>query len=120
MKNSGSQFQISRTGEHQVDVLSLLLFCIDLNCCSQIITISGYGYQFKSGATISHLLYMDDIKLYTKNERDIDLLIHLTRIYSEDTGIHFRLEKWGGMITRRGKVIKTDGLELPAGRIADI
>ena len=54
---------------------------------------------------------MDDIKLYAKNERDIDSLIHLTRLYSEDIGMLFRLEKCGRMIARRGKVIKTDGLE---------
>ena len=53
---------------------------------------------------MGHLLYMDDIKLYAKNERNIDSLIHLT----------------GWMIAKRGKVIKTDGLELPAGHIADI
>ncbi|XP_069601340.1 vomeronasal type-2 receptor 26-like [Ranitomeya imitator] len=35
---------------------------------SQVITESGYEYKFKSGSTISHLLYMDDIKLYVKNE----------------------------------------------------
>ncbi|TWW64501.1 Transcription factor 7-like 1-B HMG box transcription factor 3-B [Takifugu flavidus] len=34
----------------------------------QIITKSGRGSQFRSGTTISHLLYMDDIKLYAKNE----------------------------------------------------
>ena len=62
---------------------------------------------------------MDDIKLYTKNERDIDSLIHLT-FYSEGFGISFGLGKCGRMIARRGKVIKTDGLELPAGHIADI
>ncbi|TWW71637.1 hypothetical protein D4764_16G0001340 [Takifugu flavidus] len=32
----------------------------------------------------SHLLYMDDIKLYAKSVCDIDSLIHLTRIYSKD------------------------------------
>ena len=99
--NSGSQ-QVPATvaqvnikyGIYQGDSLSPLLFCIGLNSLSQIITKSGYGYKFKSGATISHLLYMDDIKLYAKNERDIDSLIHLTRIYSEDIGMSFGLEVW--------------------------
>ncbi|TWW59287.1 hypothetical protein D4764_06G0008170 [Takifugu flavidus] len=43
---------------------------------ARIITKSGYGCQLRSGTTISHLLYMDDIKLYAKNERDTDCLIH--------------------------------------------
>lgn len=33
--------------------------------------------KFKIRTTISHL-YLDDIKLYIKNERDINSLIHLT------------------------------------------
>ncbi|TWW73339.1 hypothetical protein D4764_15G0007330 [Takifugu flavidus] len=69
----------------------------------QIITKSGYEYQFQSGTTVSHLLYMDDIKLYAKNERDIDSLIHLTRIYSKDIGMSFGLDKCGWMVSRRGK-----------------
>ena len=119
--NSRSVAQVNiKCDIYQGDARSPLLFCIGLNPLSQIITKSGYGYKFKSGATISHLLYMDDIKLYAKNERDIDSLIHLTRIYSEDIGMSFGLEKCGQMIARRGKMIKTDRLELPAGRIADI
>ena len=105
--NSRSVAQVTiKCSIYQGDGPSLLLFCIDL---SQIITKSGYGYKFKSGATISQLLYMDDMNLYAKNERDIDSLIHPTPIYSEDIGMSFGLEKCGRMIAGRGKVIKTDG-----------
>ncbi len=71
-----------KCGIYQGDALSPLLFCIGLNPLSQIITKSGFGYRFRSGTIISHLLYMDDIKLYARNEQDIDSLIHLTRLYS--------------------------------------
>ncbi|XP_073412523.1 dynein axonemal heavy chain 8 [Dendrobates tinctorius] len=40
-------------------------------------------------------LLLDNIKLYAKNERGIDSLIHLTMIYSEDIEMSFRLEKYG-------------------------
>lgn len=63
---------------------------------------------------------MDDIKLYARSERDIDSLIHLTRIYSEDIRMSFRLNKCGQMVAKWGKVIQTKGLELPEGRIGDI
>lgn len=46
---------------------------------------------------------MDDIKLYAKSERDIDSLIHITRIYSNDTVMSYWLEKCSEMVTRRGK-----------------
>lgn len=44
---------------------------------------------------------MDDIKLYTKNEWDTDLLIQLARIYNEDIRILFGLEKFGRMVDKR-------------------
>lgn len=51
-------------------ILYLLRLCIGLNPPSQIITRSGYGYKIKikSENVIIHVLYMDDIKLYDKNE----------------------------------------------------
>ncbi|XP_055359272.1 5,10-methenyltetrahydrofolate synthetase (5-formyltetrahydrofolate cyclo-ligase) isoform X2 [Betta splendens] len=63
---------------------------------------------------------MDDIKLYAKSKRDIDSLIDTTRIYSSDIGMSFGLEKCGRMVTKRGKVIHTEGVSLPEGTIADI
>ena len=52
-------------------------------------------------ATISHLLYMDGIKLFTKNKREIDSLIHLTRIYSNNIRMSFRLNNWRDGIWER-------------------
>lgn len=95
-----------------------LLFCILLNPLSQIITRTRYGYMFRSGTTISHLLYLDDIKLYAKNVQNIDLLIHLTWFYSEDFGMLFGLENCGWMIVMREKVVKINGMKLPADHIA--
>ncbi|KAJ0055988.1 hypothetical protein NL108_017219 [Boleophthalmus pectinirostris] len=63
---------------------------------------------------------MDDFKLYAKSERDIDLLIHTTRIYSTDIGISFGLEKCSRMVTKRGKVVHTEGVALPEGTTADV
>ena len=99
--NSRSVTQVHiKSGIDQGDALSWLLFCIGLNPITQIITKSEYGYTFKSGANISQLLYVDDIKLYTKNDRDIYLQIHLTMIYSEDIGKSFGLEKCGQMTAK--------------------
>ncbi|KAK1785218.1 hypothetical protein P4O66_018230, partial [Electrophorus voltai] len=38
--------------------------CLGLNPLSEIITKTGYGYWLRNGATVSLLLYMDDIMLY--------------------------------------------------------
>ena len=57
-----------KNGIYQGDALSPLLFCIILKPLSDIIKKTKYGYSFKGKTTINHLLYMDDIKLYAKNE----------------------------------------------------
>uniref|UniRef100_A0A669EZW7 Reverse transcriptase domain-containing protein n=1 Tax=Oreochromis niloticus TaxID=8128 RepID=A0A669EZW7_ORENI len=119
--NSKSIAQVTiKCGIYQGDALSPLLFCIGLNPLSEIINKTGYGYRLRNGAVVSHLLYMDDIKLYAKSERDIDSLIHTTRLYSNDIGMSFGLEKCSRMVTKRGKVVRTEGIELPEGNIADI
>ena len=38
-------------------------------------------------------MYIDDIKLFVKNEKELKTLIHVVRIYSQDIGIKFRIEK---------------------------
>ncbi|XP_067939780.1 uncharacterized protein [Watersipora subatra] len=82
------------------DFLSPLLFCICLNPLSNMLEKTPYGYQFKNGTKINHLFYMNDIKLYTNEERNIDSLIHLTQVYS--IGMTF------------------DVLKMPNGTIKDI
>ena len=31
-------------------------------------------------------MYMEDIKLFAKNEKELEILIHAVRIYSQDKG----------------------------------
>ena len=66
---------------------------VTLNQLSAFLDKSTYGYWFKSGTTINYLLYMNNIKLYAKIEQDINLLIHLTRVFSSSTSMKFGLTK---------------------------
>ena len=36
---------------------------------------------------------MDDIKLFAKNVKELETLIHAIRIYSQDIGMEFSIEK---------------------------
>ena len=105
---------------YQRDALSRLLFCIALNPLSALLDKSFYGYRFKSGTYINHLLYMDDIKLYAKNEQDTDSLILLTRVFSFDIGKTFGLAKCGRLIVNRSKVKSTSGISIPEDQIDNI
>ena len=58
-------------------------------------------------------MYMDDIKLFAKNEKELETLIHTVRIYSQDIGMEFGLEKWAMLVMKSGKWHRTDRIELP-------
>ena len=52
------------------------------------------GYVLRNDQMrISHLLFMDDLKLYRKNEREIESLVQTVRIYSEDIAVEFGIHK---------------------------
>ena len=71
----------------QGDVLSLLLFIIAMMPLYYILRNYTGGYKFtKSQEKISHIVYMDNIKLFGKNEKERETLIQTIRIYSQDIG----------------------------------
>ena len=57
-------------------------------------------------------MYMDDIKLSAKNEKELETLIHAVRIYSQDIGMEFGVEKCAMLVMKSGKRHLTDGMEL--------
>ena len=74
------------------------------------------GYEMKKdGCRINHLLFMGDLKLFAKNEKEIDSLVQTVRIFSDDIGMKFGLEKCAAMTTKRGKRVHSDGIALPDG-----
>ena len=70
-------------------------------------TMTRYGLT-------TYCLWMILIKLYGKNEREIELLVQTVRIYSEDIAIEFGIQKCACIILKRGKTTSFDGINLPA------
>ena len=56
---------------------------------------------------------MDDIKLFEKNEKELENQIPAVRIYSQDIGIEFGGEKCAMGVMKRGKRHLTNGIKLP-------
>ena len=56
---------------------------------------------------------MDDFKLFAKNEKALETVRQAVRIYSQDIGMDFGIEKYTTLIMRRGKQHTTEGMELP-------
>ena len=68
-------------------------------------------------AKINHFLFMDDLKLYSQSEKRLDSLVQTVRVFSEDIGMEFGIEKCAMLIMEEGKIVKSVGIELPNGKV---
>ena len=73
---------------------------------------AGYNLN-RSQEKTNYLMDMDDIKLFAKNEKELETLIHAVRIYNQDIGMEFGIDKCAMLIMKSGKPHMTDGIELP-------
>ena len=73
------------------------------------------GYQLeKNWANVNHLFFVDDLKLYVKNDKEIYSLIKTVWQYSEDT-MEFGILKYVLISLQRGKKTRWEGIQLPIG-----
>ena len=101
-------------GIFQEDALSPLLFIIVMMPLNHKIRKCTAGYKLsRSQEKINHLMYMDDIKLFAKNEKEMETLIHAVRIYSQSMGMELGMKKYAMFVMKSGKRHMTDGIELP-------
>ena len=71
------------------------------------------GYRLaKDMRPINHLLFMDDLKLYGAIKDQLDSLIQVVRIFSEDIKMSFGLESALSWKLEKGRVDKS-GIDLP-------
>ena len=81
-------------GIFQGYALSPLLFINAMMPLNHILRKCTAGYKLSRWQEkANHLIYMDDIKLFAKNEKEVETLIHTIRIYSQDIGMEFGIEK---------------------------
>ena len=67
------------------------------------------GHKFRgSQENVNHLMYMDDIKLFAKNEDELQTLIHTVRIYNQDIGMEFDKKNCAMPVTKNGKRYRTN------------
>ena len=76
------------------------------------------AYEFLgSKVKINNLLLMDDLKLYSRNEKELDSLVRTILIFSKDIGMEFGIEKCAMLGIEKGKIVKSVGIELPDGKV---
>ena len=105
-----------KRGIFQGDSLSPILFVVALIPMSIVLNSMPIGYNLgKDRGNLNHLLFMDDLKLYSRKVEELDTLVQTVRLISEDIGMEFGISKCAMIEMKRGKIVKNDGIELPDG-----
>ena len=103
-------------GIFQGDSLSPLLFIIIMIPLTMLLREMNVGYHLeKEGDRVNHLLFMDDLKLYGQNNKQLDSLVKTVWLYSQDIGMKFGIDKCAVLEMERGKLIRSEGIILPDG-----
>ena len=98
-----------RRGIFQGDSLSPLLFVLVMIPLTLVLRQTKASYELKKGGKkINHLLFLDDLKQFAKNEDQIDNLVNTVRIFSEGIKMEF-----GVLTMKRGKLVKSEGISMP-------
>ena len=98
--------------------LSLLLFVfcmIPLTSLLRKVTVS-YEYVDKE-FRINHLLFINDLILFAKNQGQIDSLVQTVHFFRKDIRMEIGVSKSDVLVLKRGKVVQPTGLVLPDGQM---
>ena len=94
------------------------MFVLALIPLSLILKKAKAAYEFsESKEKINHLLFADDLKLYSRSEKGLDSLVQIVRVFSEAIGMEFRIEKCAMLVIEKGMIVKSVGIELPDGKV---
>ena len=70
------------------------MFVLALIPLSLILRKAKEAYEFSgSKEKINHLLYMGDLKLYSRNEKELDSLVQTIHVFGVDIRMEFGIEK---------------------------
>ena len=98
-----------KCGIFQGDTLSPLLFCLALNPLSYLLD-NLRGYKISSTMNLTHLMCMDDNKLFAQNDNWLQSLVDTVRKFSDDIGMQLGFQKCAKLSVKRGKLTLTGPL----------
>ena len=98
------------SGIFKGDSLSPILFCVTLIPLSKLLNNTGYGYKIYDN-TINHL-FMDDLKLFAKNDQQLQGLLNIIKQFSDDIRMEVGLAKCPKATFSRGKLLKANNITL--------
>ena len=100
-----------KRGLFQGDSLSPLLFFLSMLLFSLILRKVNASYEWgKKEYKLNHLLFMDNLKLFSKSEEQMDTLgsCETVDVFSTDIRMEFGIKKCGILTMKRGKVVRCE------------
>ena len=103
-----------RRGIFQGDSLITIAICFNHAATDPSATKDESWIQIcKNMKPVNHLLLMDDLKLYGANKDQLDSLIQVVRVFSQDIRMSFGLDKCAIVEMRQGRQVGSSGIDLP-------
>ena len=88
-----------KRGIFQGDSLSLLLLVLSIIPLSLILRkVNASIERGKKEYMLNHLLFMDNFKLFSKSEEQIDTLEIIVHVFSTDIGMEFEMKEYGTLL----------------------
>ena len=90
---------------------------------SDTLNRSKIGYYIgkqKESNLINHLLFMDDLKIYASNDNQLNTLINITKLFSDDIKMAFGFDKCKKITIIRGKLTSTGDISLNEDDIKEL
>ena len=84
---------------------------------THILRTANPEYELGTGEMINNQLFMDNLKMYSKMESVLDCFIQTVRIFREDNGMLFWIDKGAMLLMKKMKIVKSDGIELPNEKV---
>ena len=102
----------------QGDSLSPLLFVLGMVPLYLILNKANACYNWeKKEYKLNHLLFMDGLKLYAKNEEQTNTLMRTVYVFSTDISMEFGIKKCRILTIKRGKIVINEEIKLPGGEL---
>ena len=96
----------------QGERLSPLLFVLSVVPLYLILKKVNTCYKWrKMEYKLNHLLFMDDLKLYTKSEELTNMFVRTVYVFSTDISVKFGIKKCGILTMKRSKIVKSEGIK---------
>ena len=103
--------------------MSPILFVVAMIPLTEMLrreSVKGYSFG-EDGKKINHLLFMDDLKIFSSSKEKLEELVKVVHKFSKDIGMEFGWKKCAALTIEAGERVECEDIELPdGGRIKDV